>query len=180
MTTDRPWQDVVVCNTASNFLTDALGRELHVLLREQGKEHTTILGKTLAKIKEVAGSDPTKGCIICGAAFGTIIGRPLPCSMESCRQSFMSWSLETRLSPFLRAPEVLDLLLTLLYAHLGQPRPEYPDRVRNMMPGFTDAELITTISSFPKHGQDNAVGSHEDWRLRPESSQGGAAFLAMQ
>lgn len=123
ITTDGPWRDMIVCNKASNFLTDALGRGLHAFLRLPEDEDDSILGKVLSKIKEVASSDPTKFCVICGDELPVTVWRPSPCTKDVCRQSLKRWSLETRLSPFLRCPKVLDFLLACLYTGIRPPAP---------------------------------------------------------
>lgn len=108
-TTDGPWKDFVFCNTEPNFLTDTLSRKLHKLLG-QGKWTAQ---KIYDKIVEVASSDPTVKCLICGKGLDCKVFRPLPCS-EACRKEFENFPLTTRLAPFLRDPGVLDFLLCCL------------------------------------------------------------------
>lgn len=144
-----PWRDMVICNKASNFLTDTLSRKLHAFLRKEDNGDDELLESVLRKIKEVASSDPTKCCIICGTEFETTVWRPLPCSKDACRKELTSWSLETRISPFLRTPKVLDLLLTCVYT--SQPSsfgtPVVP---LSLIPGFTWTEMRNIIDAFPK------------------------------
>lgn len=159
-TTDGPWRDMTVCNKASNFLTDALGRDLHAFLRQPGVDKDGILGRVLSEIKKVVSSDPTKSCVICGSKLRTAAWRPSPCSKEECRRSLKKWSLETRLSPFLRCPEVLDFLLACLYtgarpvasSNAWNPSMDWP-------PGFNWAELRKAMDTFPSINNETSIST---------------------
>lgn len=96
------------CPGESNFLTAALSPRLHSLIRGDWSEK-----KSFDAIREVASANPTATCIIYGKRLGCKVYRPVPCS-PSCREKFSVISLATRLSPFLRDPPALDLLLCCL------------------------------------------------------------------
>lgn len=159
-TTDGPWRDMTVCNRASNFLTDALGRDLHSFLRQPETDNGSILGRVLSKIKKVVNSDPTKSCVICGNEMRIAVWRPSPCTKEECRRSLKKWSLETRLSPFLRCPDVLDFLLACLYtgarsvASLNalNPSMDWP-------PGLTLEQLRKALDTFPIINNETSIST---------------------
>lgn len=174
ITTDGPWRDMIVCNKASNFLTDALGRDLHAFLRQPENEDAAVLGRVLSKIKEVASSDPTKSCVICGDELQVTVWRPSPCMKEECRRSLKRWSLETRLSPFLRCPRVLDFLLACLYTGIRPSAPSYdrilfagiispsvppPKRAGFVPPGFTVKALRGAVDNFPPIDSETSLST---------------------
>lgn len=151
-TTDVAWQDMVVCNKASNFLTNAISRNLHACLCEEQIDDDSILSKVLEKITAISSSDPTKNCVICSKALSVPLWRPSSCSQRKCRQSIKRWSLETLISPLLRHPTVLDLLFAFMYA--GLPTTVKPGvftgQVGYQIPGLSWNELRKALDAFPK------------------------------
>lgn len=113
-------------------------------------------------IEEIASADSTMSCIICNEKLGVTVWRPSPCSKDGCRQTLKRWSLETRLSPFLRYPRVLDFLLACLYT--GQTTALTPDhrppeyaRGGFKPPGFSWDDLCSTIDAFAAIGNETTL-----------------------
>lgn len=155
--TDRPWNDFDFCNSdESNFLTHHLGRELHQFFRSSDIQRLKAQA-VVNKISELASVDPTLACIVCRRKLNCTVWRPSACSQE-CEKTLNTWPLATRISPLLRDPSILDLLLGCLVTasqHQGVSCPRttpYFEAYRASLPEGCPvklSEIQEVVNSFP-------------------------------
>ncbi|KAK7995769.1 hypothetical protein PG991_015236 [Apiospora marii] len=171
-----PWDDRAArlsCIPDTNFLAHLMAKALHQQLRSGEQRLRESLRKTrveeirsdLIHIAREASNYVTTCCIVCGKPLGFTAARPIACSVQ-CQDEFQKWPLNVRLSPLLRDPSMIDLLLTCLNAQLKAimdpdlhpfgdrdppPLPEFPDPARTclvldtfppMTPGITLKSII--------------------------------------
>ncbi|KAK6836971.1 hypothetical protein PG987_007466 [Apiospora arundinis] len=127
--TRKPWDDHSsrhCCGSDSNFLTHLMAKILHQSFKS--KEQSVLRTITAHAFRygfiQAAGlvsHQATRRCIIssstCAPSLGFAAARPIACS-EKCLEEFQKWPLAIRLSPLLRDPSVVDLLLTCLHSQL--------------------------------------------------------------
>ncbi|KAK8112497.1 hypothetical protein PG984_013023 [Apiospora sp. TS-2023a] len=152
------------CTSNPDFLTHLLAKGLKNVL--QGQEEN--LRQTSAvKIRDLiiwlaqdASNHVTTRCIISSQSCGTYLGftaaRPIACS-QNCQDEFEKWPLKVRISPLIRDPSVLDLLLTCLAAHLTAVGLKSSGLLgdRDVTPPWEgceyDAEtMLRIVNSFPR------------------------------
>ncbi|KAK8063229.1 hypothetical protein PG996_007881 [Apiospora saccharicola] len=152
------------CTPDPNFFTYLLAKGLKNVL--QGQEET--LRQTpalqirglLIWLAQEASNHVTTRCIIssesCGSNLGFTAARPIACSPK-CQGRFEKWPLGVRISPLIRDPSVLDLLLTCLAAHLTAVGLKSSDSLdnRDVTPPWEgcvyDTEtMLRIINSFPR------------------------------
>ncbi|KAK7934611.1 hypothetical protein PG985_000106 [Apiospora marii] len=153
------------CNSHPNFFTHLLAEGLQNVL--QGQEESlrvtpaVNIRNLLIWLAQEASSHVTKRCIIssesCRPSLGFTAARPIACSPK-CRKEFEKWPLVVRISPLLRDPSVLDLLLTCLTAQLRslvlEAKYSYNHPFANFTPPLVDCPydaeiMLKIINSFP-------------------------------
>lgn len=137
-----PWDDHAVqlgCSPEANFLTHLMAKALHQQLkgeeqRLRDSKHEEIRSDLIRIVGE-ASDYVTTCCIICGELLGFIAARPIACSAQ-CQVHLRKWPLNVRISPLLRDPSVIDLLLTCFRAQLQaiMDRDLHPLGTRNPPP----------------------------------------------
>lgn len=146
--TETPWETRNLdCNLLAYRLTLDLQTSLRGLLLTPTYPVRTLFGRIRDLVVSIAASC-TSRCIVCDEYLGCQISRATSCYDPDCWDSFIfSWPLSVRLSPLLRDPSVLDLLLTLLMGDLElkvPPPGEDPDDY-----ALTVEDMKSAINSFP-------------------------------
>lgn len=154
------------CNSHPNFFTHLLAEGLNNVLRGQEESlrvtPVTNIRALLIWLAQEASEHVTKRCVIssesCRPSLGFTAARPIACSPR-CRQEFRKWPLSVRVSPFLRDPSVLDLLLTLLTAQVRslvvEAKHSYNHPIGNFTPPLVDCPydaetMLGILNSFPR------------------------------
>lgn len=148
LTAESPWEGRGLdCNMLSYFLQPLIqNRICNRLPSVASRRPLSHLKPTMQSLVDAVTDALTSYCGHCGGALQCRVSRPMPCCHE-CRVSLRAWPLSVRLSPLLRDPSVLDLLLTLLVAQLDVMTPN-PDETPNSWP-FSPPRMKAIIDTFP-------------------------------
>ncbi|KAK8030183.1 hypothetical protein PG993_011474 [Apiospora rasikravindrae] len=143
----------------ANLLTHLMNKNLHNELAYQETHIMRVSAERLRKFiigtaREV-NYDITTSCIQCKQPLKVSVARPTECSPE-CQKGYDKWPIQTRLSPLLREPSVIDLLFTCLTAQLRAYTvgPDVPRRCTSVLPPlanhpFPVDDMLDIINSFP-------------------------------
>ncbi|KAK8030180.1 hypothetical protein PG993_011471 [Apiospora rasikravindrae] len=178
-----PWDDHSSrywCSSDPNFMTHMMTKIWHRVLIETGhrlrEKSATDIWSALITVAMDVNTKATTHCIIssesCQPSLGFTAARPVACSAK-CLEEFQKWPLHVRLSPLLREPSVIDLLLTCLSAqvtalllepHLnpsGYPTPPLDIldagkllRILDTFPPMTPGITLKEIINFGKMGKE--------------------------
>lgn len=157
---DDQWHQYRPGSEDVNVLTYLMARQLLGQLQRQQVVPSLASSRTVRKVilqtAQEFSNYVTTSCVHCHKPLGVNVARPSTCSQECLSGHQDSWPTETRLSPLLRDPSVLDLLLTCLTAQLRAFTigPDVPRRYDGAPPPLTDVpfrvdEMLDIINSFP-------------------------------
>ncbi|KAK7934616.1 hypothetical protein PG985_000111 [Apiospora marii] len=147
-TSEIPWETWDMdCNLLAYRLTLDLQTSLKSLVLTPTYPVRALFERIRDLVVSIAASC-TSHCIVCNKDLGCQVSRATSCYDPDCWDTFIfSWPLSVRLSPLLRDPSVLDLLLTLLMGDLETKVPppgENPDDY-----ALTVEDMKAAINSFP-------------------------------
>ncbi|KAK7934613.1 hypothetical protein PG985_000108 [Apiospora marii] len=157
---DDQWHQYRSGSEEVNVLTYLMA---HQLLGQLQRQHVVpslasnrVVRKVILQTAQEVSNHVTTACVHCQRPLGVNVARPTTCSPECQEGHKDSWPLETRLSPLLRDPSVLDLLLTCLTAQLRAftVGPDVPRRYVGAPPPLNDVpfpvdDMLDIINSFP-------------------------------